>query len=204
MLTLQRKGSDYHHGALKSAAILAGRNLVEGGGLQALGIRRVATQIGVTAPALYRHFASLEELLAEVSCYIRAEMGEFMMSRRNQVKKSRDIKKYEIDKFRAIGDAYVDFADKHPQLFEVAFIHHQNQSIREYNELAWQILNESLDNFVALGMTPKQKRDTAPLLAWSSVHGLATLIANRAIAPAEVKFFRAAVMDGVQDALLKK
>lgn len=118
MLTLQRKGSDYHHGALKSAAILAGRNLVEGGGLQALGIRRVATQIGVTAPALYRHFASLEELLAEVSCYIRAEMGEFMMSRRNQVKKSRDIKKYEIDKFRAIGDAYVDFADKHPQLLK--------------------------------------------------------------------------------------
>ena len=204
MLTLQRKGSDYHHGALKSAAILAGRNLIASGGLQALGIRRVAEQIGVTAPALYRHFASLEELVAEVSCYVRAEMGEFMKARRDKVKKASDVNKYEIDKFRAIGDAYVDFADQFPQLFEVAFIHHQSQSISEYNELAWQILNESLDNFVALGMTPKQKRETAPLLAWSSVHGLATLIANRAIAPAEVKFFRSAVMDGVQDALLKK
>ena len=204
MLTLKRKGSDYHHGDLRLAAIIAGRNLIEAGGLQALGIRRVAEKIGVTAPALYRHFASLEDLLLEISGHIRAEMGELMLSRRNRVAKSRNPKTFEIEKFRAIGDAYIDFADQHPHLFEVAFIHHENQSMAEYSELPWQLLNESLDNFVRLGMTPKSKRERAPLVAWSSVHGLATLIANRAIAPAEVNFFRDAVMDGVQDSLVKK
>lgn len=203
MLTLKRKGADYHHGDLKFAAVIAGRNLIAAGGLHALGIRRVAERIGVTPAALYRHFASLEDLQSEISGYVRSEIGELMLSRREQVKKHRDSIKYEIEKFRAIGEAYVDFADSNPRLFEVAFIHHQNQSIGEYSELAWQILNESIERFVALGMTSKDNREKAPLVAWSSVHGLATLVANRAIAPSEVKFFRTAVLDGVQDALFK-
>lgn len=204
MLTLQRKGSEYHHGDLKSAAIVAGRNLIESGGLPALGVRRVAEKIGVTAPALYRHFTSLEELLAEITCQVRQEIGELMLERRKRVKAHRDVKKYELDKFRAMGDAYIDYADKHPKLFEIAFIHHNEKSTSEYNELAWQVLNESIENFVALGMISKNKRDSAPLVAWSAVHGVATLVANRAVIASEIKFFRTAVMDGVQDALLKK
>lgn len=204
MLTPKRKGSDYHHGDLKSAAIVAGRNLIEAGGIQALGIRRVAERLGVTAPALYRHFDSLEVLLFEISCQVRQELGELMMLRRNNVKTSRDSRKFELDKFTAMGEAYVDFADRHPRLFEVAFIHHQNRSIGDYNELSWQILNESIENFVKLGMTPKSKREKAPLLAWSAVHGLATLVANRSISPEEVNFFRVAVLDGVKDSLIAR
>ena len=204
MLTLQRKGSDYHHGDLKTAAIVAGRALIESGGLSALGIRRVAEKIGVTAPALYRHFASLEELLEEITCQVRQELGEFMLERRKGVRKSRDNKRYELEKFQAMGDAYIDYADKHPRLFEIAFIHHQEKSTHEYSDLAWQLLNESIENFIALGMTPKAKRNSAPLVAWSAVHGVATLIANRSVIPSETKFFRTAVMNGVQDALLEK
>lgn len=202
MLTPKRKGSDYHHGDLKSAAIIVGRNLIETGGIQALGIRRVADTIGVTAPALYRHFDSLDVLLFEISCQVRQELGELMMLRRNSVRKSRDSRKYELDKFKALGEAYVDFAENHPRLFEVAFTHHQHQSIGDYNDLAWQILNESIENFVNLGMTPKSKQEKAPLLAWSAVHGLATLVANRSITPTELDFFRTAVLDGIKDALI--
>lgn len=204
MLTLQRKGSGYHHGDLKVAAIVAGRSLIEVGGLPALGIRRVAEKIGVTAPALYRHFASLEELLLEITCQVRHEIGELMLVRQKSVKSSRDVKKFELEKFRAMGDAYIDYADKHPKLFEIAFIHHQDKSTVEYSDLAWQLLNESIEKFIELGMTPKNKRDSAPLVAWSAVHGVATLVANRAVVPAEVMYFRTAVMDGVQDALLRK
>lgn len=204
MLTPKRKGSDYHHGDLKSAAVLAARNLIDGGGQQALGIRRVAEKLGVTAPALYRHFASLDELLYAVSCDVRAELGELMLMRRSEVRPIRDKRKYEIEKFRAIGDAYVDYAQWHPRLFEVAFIHHGEEEVGEYSELAWNILNESVENFVILGLTPKSKRATAPLIAWSAVHGLATLVANQSIASSDVPFFRESVMAGIQDSLLEK
>lgn len=204
MLTPRRKGADYHHGDLKSAAVLAGRNLIESGGLSALGIRRVAEKIGVTAPALYRHFRSLDDLLGEISQSIRNELGAAMIARQNSIAKHRDLKKYEIAKFEAIGDAYIDFADQHPLLFQVAFIHHENQKIVEFSEVSWLILTESIDRFISLGMTPQNKRSSAPLIAWSAVHGLATLIANRAIEPSEVPFFRSSVMNGVQDALFRK
>lgn len=202
MLTPRRKGSDYHHGDLKSAAILTARQLIEVGGVQALGIRRVAEEIGVTAPALYRHFLSLEDLLGEVSRTVRVELGDAMLHRRSSVKTHRDKKKFELEKFRAIGEAYIDFAERHPRLFEIAFIHNSDETIGDYDDLAWEILNESVENFVALGMTSKKKRDSAPLVAWSAVHGLATLVANKAIAEGDVEFFRKAVMDGVQDSLL--
>ncbi len=204
MLTPKRKGSDYHHGDLKSAAVLAARNLIQSGGQQALGIRRVAEKLGVTAPALYRHFTSLDELLYAVSCDVRAELGELMVTRRSEVHPSRNKRKYEIDKFRAIGDAYVDYAQKFPKLFEIAFIQKGEEPVGEYSELAWNILNESVENFVTLGITPKSKRATAPLVAWSAVHGLATLVANQSIASSDIPFFRESVMAGIEDSLLKK
>jgi AcrR family transcriptional regulator len=204
MLTPKRKGADYHHGDVKRAAVLAGRNLIEVGGQPALGIRRVAEKIGVTAPAIYRHFRSLEDLLGEISQTVRNELGVVMMVRQNNVIKHRDQKKYELAKFEAIGDAYIDFADHHPLLFQVAFINHDNQKIDEFGEVSWLILTESIDRFISLGMTPKSKRESAPLIAWSAVHGLATLVANRAIEPSDLPFFRRSVMNGVQDALFGK
>lgn len=204
MLTPKRKGADYHHGDLKSAAVIAARNLIESGGQQALGIRRVAQKVGVTAPALYRHFASLDELLFEVSCNVREELGNLMLEQRGKVPKAKDKKRYELDKFFAIGDAYVDYAQRFPRLFEIAFIHPAEHKVGEYNELAWKILNESVENFVALGLTPHSKRETAPLVAWSAVHGLATLVANQSIAQSDLPFFRQAVMEGIQNSLVRK
>jgi AcrR family transcriptional regulator len=204
MLTPKRKGADYHHGDLKSAAIIAARNLVLLGGPQALGIRPVAQKLGVTAPALYRHFSSLEELLSEVSCSVLEELGNLMLDRRSEVRISKDKKRYEIDKFRAIGEAYVDYAEEFPLLFETAFNNPAGHKIGEHNDLAWRILNESIENFVSLGLTPRAKRTTAPLLAWSAVHGLATLVANQSVSLTDLPIFRKAVFDGVLDSLVEK
>lgn len=204
MLTPKRKGSDYHHGDLKSAAILAARNLIASGGISALGMRRVAQKIGVTPPALYRHFESIDDLLCEVSLSARQELAELMIKRRSAVVRRSDKRKSELDKFLAIGEAYLDFAEKHPRLFEVAFGSQSKKQLSDYNEQAWEILNESIESLVALGMTSKSKRETAPLMAWSAVHGLATLITNNAVAEGDLKFFRKAVMDGIQDSLIMK
>jgi hypothetical protein len=117
---------------------------------------------------------------------------------------TKDKKRDELEKFFAIGDAYVDYAQSFPRLFEIAFIHPAEHKVGEYDELAWKILNESVENFVMLGLTPRGKRETAPLVAWSAVHGLATLVANQSIAQSDLPFFRKAVMEGIQDSLVRK
>lgn len=75
---------------------------------------------------------------------------------------TKDKKRDELEKFFAIGDAYVDYAQSFPRLFEIAFIHPAEHKVGEYDELAWKILNESVENFVMLGLTPRGKRETAP------------------------------------------
>ena len=89
MLTPQRKGSDYHHGDLRHAAIMAARSLVASQGMAALGLRKVSEKVAVSPAALYRHFEDLEQLRAELSAQVRIEIGELMVAKRDRTAKSK-------------------------------------------------------------------------------------------------------------------
>ena len=57
----------YHHGELRAAALAAAVLAVETAGPDALTLRSLALQLGVTHKALYRHFADRASLLIAVS-----------------------------------------------------------------------------------------------------------------------------------------
>jgi AcrR family transcriptional regulator len=57
----------YHHGDLKSALVAAALAAVEQGGAEAVSLRELATQLGVSRAAPYRHFADRDGLLAAVA-----------------------------------------------------------------------------------------------------------------------------------------
>jgi AcrR family transcriptional regulator len=59
-MTLERA---YHHGSLREAALDAARQRVAERGHDALSMRDLATQLGVAASALYRHFSNRTALL---------------------------------------------------------------------------------------------------------------------------------------------
>jgi AcrR family transcriptional regulator len=201
MLTLERKGADYHHGDLKHSAIRAARNLVERDGITSLGIRKVAELLAVSPAALYRHFENLEQMRAELREQIRQDLGEFMKFRRNRVKPTTNKRKNAILRFESLGEAYVDFARSNPRLFEVAFIHCDEKPISEFSDLAWDLLKESLTELMKVGFLDKKVLTSAPMIAWSSVHGLAVLVANRAIAQRDQEEALQQILDGVQRAL---
>ena len=201
MLTLERKGTDYHHGDLKHSAIRAARNLVERDGITSLGIRKVAELLAVSPAALYRHFENLEQMRAELRMQIRQDLGEFMKFRRDRVKPTSNKRKNAILRFESLGEAYVDFARSNPRLFEVAFIHCDEKPISEFSDLAWDLLKESLTELMKVGFLDKKVLTSAPMIAWSSVHGLAVLVANRAIAQRDQEEALQQILDGVQRAL---
>ena len=58
---------DYHHGDLKNALVRSARAQIAEGGAAALNLRALAREVGVTHPAVYRHFASKEVLLEAVA-----------------------------------------------------------------------------------------------------------------------------------------
>src|SRR5918911_4307747 len=57
----------YHHGDLRDALIKAALREAEQGGAEAISIKALSKQLGVSQPAPYRHFADREALLAAVT-----------------------------------------------------------------------------------------------------------------------------------------
>ena len=201
MLTPVRKRSDYHHGDLSHAAIRAAKNLIDSEGLNSLGIRRVAEATGVSPAALYRHYENLEQLKAEVSAQIRIELGEYLKTRRDRVQLGRSRTRNAISRLEAMGEAYIDYARKHPRLFEIAFLHCDAKPISEFSDLAWELLQESIKELDEVGLLDRKIESAAPMIAWSSVHGLAVLVAQRAILQREQSAAFQQIMDGVMRAL---
>jgi AcrR family transcriptional regulator len=57
----------YHHGDLRDALVQAALREAERGGPEAISIKALAKELGVSQPAPYRHFADREALLAAVT-----------------------------------------------------------------------------------------------------------------------------------------
>ena len=56
----------YHHGDLRNCAIIAAAELIETIGSYDITITQVAKRVGVSSPALYRHFKDKDALLTAV------------------------------------------------------------------------------------------------------------------------------------------
>src|SRR5947209_200436 len=58
--------------------VAAARKLAEGEGLEALTLRRLAAEVGIQAPSLYKHFPDKAALLAAVEADVNAELGRLL------------------------------------------------------------------------------------------------------------------------------
>ena len=58
--------SDYHHGNLRQSLLEASMRLLDKEGLEALSLRRLAEEVGVSRQAPYHHFKDKQALLAAI------------------------------------------------------------------------------------------------------------------------------------------
>ncbi|MBU3734894.1 MAG: TetR/AcrR family transcriptional regulator [Candidatus Planktophila sp.] len=204
MLTPRSKGHDYHHGDLRASAIAVGREMIKKGGINALGLRKVAERLHVSPAALYRHFEDVDALQAEICAEVRQELGEFMLAERDKARKSSSKALNARVRFRSLGNSYMDFANKNKKLFESAFLFRLHGKGEEAEGLAWDLLNESLEELRNAGALLAKTDEEACMLAWSAVHGLATLVAQDAIPPERYEQSKLQIMNGVERALTGK
>ena len=160
-------------GLLTSEAIVeAALTRVRSDGHEALSLRSLAGSLGVTAPALYDHFASKEALFRGV-----AEAGfEVMRKGFTSVQGHRAI-----DRCRARARAYIQFAQDEPELFRLMFLY-RPASIRlaADNELpgASQAFDEgAVDVALAVAEGDLIERDSGHLnlTIWAAMHGVASV-----------------------------
>jgi len=179
MSTLRKSDTEFHHGDLQVALVTAGLRHVEKHGLNSLGLRQLALVTGVSPTAVYRHFADLEHLKASVAKASREVLGKMMLESLNKVSKSK-TSKGAIDRFLAIGGAYIDFGIKKSNLYEIAFICFDSPELEPTSPSSWDLLMNSLNELNELGCLSDKNLKTAPTIAWSMVHGFAGLAAQGA------------------------
>ena len=82
-------------------------------GLPGFSMRKLAKNVGVTAPALYRHYDGKEKVLADVvrEAY-QAYQGYVYRALRESTP---------IERFFQAGEGYLDFALEHPRWYKIMF-----------------------------------------------------------------------------------
>jgi len=184
MSTLKKSDAEFHHGDLQAALVTAGLRHVEKHGLNSLGLRQLALVTGVSPTAVYRHFADLEHLKAAVGKASRETLGKMMLDTLKSAPANKTAKGA-IARFLAIGGAYIDFGIKKSNLYENAFICFDSPVLEPDSSNPWDLLMSSLTELNEFGCLSDKNFKTAPMIAWSTVHGSAGLAAQGATGTAQ-------------------
>ena len=179
MSTLKKSHAEFHHGDLQAALVTAGLRQVEKHGLNSLGLRQLALVTGVSPTAVYRHFADLEHLKAAVGKASRETLGKMMLDALKSAPANKTAKGA-IARFIAIGGAYIDFGIKKPNLCEIAFICFDSPELEPDSPNPSELLMASLTELNEIGCLSDKNFKSAPMIAWSMVHGFAGLAAQGA------------------------
>lgn len=168
----------YHHGDLRNALIEQAVKLVEEVGADQFSLREAARLVGVSANAAYRHFKDRSELLTAV-----AEVGFSRMERRLLKGLSSAAAQRRppgaVERLKAVGRAYVEFAVENPELLRVMFGSDGLSSLEKSGPpkpAPYAMLGRMLDDLVAEGALSAERRPGAELKVWVVVHGFASLV----------------------------
>ena len=160
--------SDYHHGDLKNALVRSARAQISKGGAAALNLRALAREVGVTHPAVYRHFASKEVLLEAVAQEGFEDLADALHESVERGKDGLEPTLY------ALTNAYLDFALENPELTRVMFALIPAEA-RMKNEALYAALKRA---YAALTQCVEAlEGDTLvdSAVVWATLHGLAKL-----------------------------
>ncbi len=170
--------ASYHHGNLRQALLEHGVALARAGGPDAVVLRDVQRLAGVSNSAAYRHYADRRALLAAVKAQVMTQIGAAMVAALDRVPAQGTRRERALARFRATGQAYIDFALAEPGLFRTAFVPDGTDPSEEFvpaDRHPFQILRGCIDELVAAGTLSEDRRDGFDGAAWAAVHGAATL-----------------------------
>lgn len=173
--------TNYHHGDLRNAVIARALEILEDGGADALSLRIIARDLGVSQPAPYHHFANRGDLLAALAArgFERLASGLQRNLDASAAQERRELGESIADLMRG----YVRFAQKRPHLFQLMFNGDLERTGHSDLALAastsYRTLHEHVKSLLqAHEIDAEGAHATATI--WSLQHGIASLIVGGA------------------------
>lgn len=143
-------------------------------GLDGFSMRKLARAVGVTAPALYRHFESKERLLHDVMVQAYEQFAQFLYRALAGTTPS--------ERMWMAGQAYLDFALMHPKLYDILFATPATSGlVAASDELealgcaVGQFWHDRVRECMDVGVLAEGDPEAVSITMWGHAHGLVTL-----------------------------
>lgn len=153
------------------------RELFAREGYEAVTLRRIASTISYTAPAIYRHFSDKEQLIKEIC---RVDFASFAERFRDAFKIIDPVKR-----LRAIGKTYVQFGVENPHHYRLMFmVEYKGQHNSDERKTkgdptqdAYAVLQQTVAAILKARRLRRKNADTELLCQtfWAGVHGVTSL-----------------------------
>lgn len=161
----------FHHGDLRAELLRLAEVEIETQGHEALSLRDLAVQLGVSKTAPYRHYPSREALLLALAQRGLQRLGERYLT----VLATRESPS---EKLRQACLSYLDFAAERPGLYRLVFASgatwQATEDAREVDPRSPFGLFERLVTEAAGGPAGSEARALA-IACWAAIHGFAML-----------------------------
>lgn len=157
-------------------------------GPKALSMRKLAREVGVTAPALYRHFSNKEDVLVEL-------IGEAFKLFAQHLYRALEGGTA-VERFSLTGRYYLQYALEHPQFYELLHGAHEimghEELPREASRHACVVSQFMVDRVregMECGMLKQGDPQDVARTIWALSHGLVTIY-NRGLLRTDEAGFR--------------
>lgn len=164
----------YHHGDLRAALLDEAAAMIAEGGAASLTMRAIGERLGVSRAAAYRHFADKTALLVAVAGAGFSRLGSRLQAVDAGARGS------SLERLRRLGAEYVRFAVENPAHYRLMYGKEAltREDIPELREAANAIFEQMVAVIEAhqrSGGLKRQDPRAQAYVAWSAVHGLASL-----------------------------
>jgi AcrR family transcriptional regulator len=173
----------YHHGNLRSALLEAAERTVRSRGVQALSLRELAREVGVSHGAPRRHFPDRQALLDAL-----AESGFDRLGSELRAAADGAGDAFEA-RLHATAAAYIRFAIRDPALLELMFAaKHREQlaTLHDAMERAFSVMRELIEQGQAEGLLEPGDPERVGLVLFSTIQGIAALITGGMVSPEQL------------------
>lgn len=168
----------YHHGHLRKALIDGACQQIEQEGAIALNLSKLAQKIGVSQPAVYRHFPNKQALAISV-----AQRGFEQLTEALQ-KTTQKVENDAFEGIRAIAQAYVEFALNHPEIARLMFSMKERVTepvLQNASKAAAVPLFRLVEAAKRCDSLRNNNVEQAVRIIWAAIHGLAMLLMDEQI-----------------------
>lgn len=170
----------YHHGDLRRALLDATLEIIDEKGLEAVSLRAVARQLGVSEAAPYHHFASKQELLAVLA----ADGYRGLAERLTDALDPEMLNPFE--RLNVLLGAYIEYGLENRGRYRLMFGEHMialGNHLRAHGHDLGPSTREMLKVAVAACVGHSQDAETIENIAWALSHGITGLLNE-----AEIRF----------------